>query len=428
MTTSTIPGFRDDVAGWLTEGQAAMLADAAAGVPPSGAIVEIGSFQGRSTIVLAAAAPDATVVAIDPHAGNDRGPGEIDGFAAEAAADRAAFERNLEQAGVRDRVRHVPAFSADAHAVVPGPIDLLYVDGAHGFTPARADLHDWGARVVDGGGLLVHNTFSSIGVTLAIGRELLFGRRFRFVGPHDRWRGLAPTSRRVRPPGPPTPAASCGSSGGSPATSPSRCSSRLVAGECSGVSAARSRSGRTDGRTGCGSHGAQRAGPGDAEWRHFAHVGSADVEGLRRLLAEVGGRGAIARGLGRSYGDSAQNAGGTAIELTDPAPEVELDPQRGTVTASAGTSLDVVLHACVPCGWFLPVTPGTRFVTVGGAIASDIHGKNHHVDGTFGWHVRELDMMLADGSVVTVGPDRWPELFWATVGGIGLTGVILRAS
>ena len=159
-----------------------------------------------------------------------------------------------------------------------------------------------------------------------------------------------------------------------------------------------------------------------------ARVGSDDIEGLRRLLAGVGRRGAIARGLGRSYGDSAQNAGGTAIELTGSTPEVELDPQRGTVTAAAGTSLDVVLRTCVPRGWFLPVTPGTRFVTVGGAIASDIHGKNHHVDGTFGRHVRELEMMLADGSVVAVGPDRWPELFWATVGGMGLTGIILRAT
>jgi hypothetical protein len=146
------------------------------------------------------------VVAIDPHAGNDRGPGEIEGFAVAAAADRTAFERNLERSGVCDRVRHVAAFSAEAHPAVPGPIDLLYVDGAHRFAPARADLRDWGARVVDGGDLLVHDAFSSIGVTLAIARELLFGRRFRFVG---RSRSLA-SYRADLPPGAAARAANAG--------------------------------------------------------------------------------------------------------------------------------------------------------------------------------------------------------------------------
>lgn len=171
------------VEGWLTEGQARVLADAAAGCPPDGEIVEIGSFRGLSTIVLAANAPEgAAIVAIDPHAGNDRGPQEIDGYVVEAVADRAAFEDNLVNAGVRHRVRHVRSSSADAHGAVYAEIDVLYIDGAHRYGPARADLRDWGRRVTAGGTLLVHDAFSSVGVTAAIGRELVFGRRFRYVG------------------------------------------------------------------------------------------------------------------------------------------------------------------------------------------------------------------------------------------------------
>ena len=172
-----------EIEGWLTDGQADLLAAAAAACPPEGTIVEIGSFRGRSTVVLAKAAPEAAaLVTIDPHAGNDRGPQELEGFAAEAANDRAVFERNLVAAGVRHRVRHVAECSARAHDAVAGPIDVLYIDGAHRFGPARADIRDWGARVADGGTLLIHDAFSSIGVTLAILRELVPSRRFRYVG------------------------------------------------------------------------------------------------------------------------------------------------------------------------------------------------------------------------------------------------------
>jgi predicted O-methyltransferase YrrM len=173
----------EGVDGWLTADQARRLYAAGAACPPGGRIVEIGSYRGRSTIVLASAAGEGVeVVAIDPHAGTDRGPGEIAGFAAEAADDRAMFAANLDGAGVRARVRHVAAFSAAAQGLVGGPVDVLYVDGAHRYGPARADLRDWGARVAPGGTMLVHDAFSSVGVTLAIVGELFAGRRFRYVG------------------------------------------------------------------------------------------------------------------------------------------------------------------------------------------------------------------------------------------------------
>jgi predicted O-methyltransferase YrrM len=171
------------VDGWMTDAQGRRLHDAAARCHPTARIVEIGSFRGRSTIVLAASAPDGVeIVAIDPHAGNDRGPGEIDGYATEAAGDRDVFLANLRRAGVGDRVHHIAKFSDVAHADVADPIDVLYIDGAHRYAPARADIRSWGLRVADGGTLLIHDSFSSVGVTLAILRELVPGRRFRYVG------------------------------------------------------------------------------------------------------------------------------------------------------------------------------------------------------------------------------------------------------
>lgn len=149
---------------------------------------------------------------------------------------------------------------------------------------------------------------------------------------------------------------------------------------------------------------------------------------LPHVLHEHGPRGALLRGLGRSYGDAAQNSGGTVWELDDSVHGMVLDRRAGTVTVGAGVSFDDLLGEIVPQGFFVPVTPGTRFVTVGGAIASDIHGKNHHGEGSFGNHVESLTMLLADGSQVVVGPQQRPELFWATVGGMGLTGVILDAT
>ncbi|HKG16972.1 MAG TPA: FAD-binding oxidoreductase [Solirubrobacteraceae bacterium] len=146
------------------------------------------------------------------------------------------------------------------------------------------------------------------------------------------------------------------------------------------------------------------------------------------LLADSGPRGAIARGLGRAYGDAAQNAGGAVIDTRGLAAVRDLDLTRGRATVEAGVSLDALISALLPLGWFPDVVPGTRFVTVGGAIASDIHGKNHHRDGAFGDHVLELELLTPAGERIRCSPDDRPEVFAATTGGMGLTGVVVAAT
>ncbi len=153
-----------------------------------------------------------------------------------------------------------------------------------------------------------------------------------------------------------------------------------------------------------------------------------DDNDVGRLLDVAPARGAIARGLGRSYGDAAQNAGGMVLDATALAGVKTADLDHGLVTVGAGTTLDALMRWLLPRGWFVPVTPGTRYVTVGGAIASDIHGKGHHVDGTFGSHVHSLTLRTGGGDILTVTPTETPEIFWATTGGMGLTGVILDAT
>jgi decaprenylphospho-beta-D-ribofuranose 2-oxidase len=143
-------------------------------------------------------------------------------------------------------------------------------------------------------------------------------------------------------------------------------------------------------------------------------------------VARAGGRGLIARGLGRSYGDAAQNAGGDVLLPLPTA--IRFDREQALVHASAGTSLHDLIRFLLPHGYFVPVTPGTRYVTLGGAVAADVHGKNHHRVGSIGSHVTSLDLVGGDAQRRTVGPEHDPDLFWATVGGMGLTGVITDVS
>jgi decaprenylphospho-beta-D-ribofuranose 2-oxidase len=162
---------------------------------------------------------------------------------------------------------------------------------------------------------------------------------------------------------------------------------------------------------------------------------AADVVGVRSadevdtVLAQAGaeGRKVLARGLGRSYGDAAQCAGGLVVDTAGLNTVIDTDTGAGWVRAGAGVSLDTLMRTYLPRGWFVPVSPGTRYVTVGGAVAADIHGKNHHRDGSFCSHVRELWLSTPTGRV-RLGPDLDPDLFWATAGGMGLTGIVVEAT
>lgn len=160
-----------------------------------------------------------------------------------------------------------------------------------------------------------------------------------------------------------------------------------------------------------------------------------DVEIIAKAVARASDhgslanrRGVIARGLGRSYGDNAQNGGGLVVDMTALNRIHSISADDGVVDVDGGVSLDQLMKAALPFGLWVPVLPGTRQVTIGGAIACDIHGKNHHSEGSFGNHVVSMELLTADGSVRHLTPDGpEAELFWATVGGNGLTGIIVRA-
>ena len=147
-------------------------------------------------------------------------------------------------------------------------------------------------------------------------------------------------------------------------------------------------------------------------------------ENLERLTEHA----VLSRGLGRSYGDSSLPPPGvTEVAGTTLADRMlSFDPETLVLRAEAGLSLRALLHMFFPKGYFVPVTPGTTFVTLGGMVASDVHGKNHHCAGTFGEHVRALKMRVADGRIVECTPEIHADLFWATIGGMGLTGHILE--
>jgi decaprenylphospho-beta-D-ribofuranose 2-oxidase len=160
-------------------------------------------------------------------------------------------------------------------------------------------------------------------------------------------------------------------------------------------------------------------------------VAPADVDGVAELLSAArstrcSASALIARGLGRSYGDAAQCAGGVVIDTSRFSGIGPID-EAGRVEVGAGVSLNDLIMTSLPAGWFVAVTPGTRQVTVGGAIAADVHGKNHHCEGSFCSYVTSLTVVTPEG-IHTVSTEADPELFWATAGGMGLTGVVVVAT
>lgn len=148
-----------------------------------------------------------------------------------------------------------------------------------------------------------------------------------------------------------------------------------------------------------------------------------EVEAAVRETAEAGGS-TLPHGLGRSYGDSGLNLGGGLVRTAGLDRLIAFDRESGLVRADAGVSLDALLRVTVPAGWFVPVTPGTKFVTLGGAVANDVHGKNHHLAGSFGSHVTRLGLWRSDRGLIECSAEENAGLFALTIGGLGLTGTV----
>lgn len=165
-----------------------------------------------------------------------------------------------------------------------------------------------------------------------------------------------------------------------------------------------------------------------SNWGNYPAVEADEFQftSYRDIIPKMANAPIIIRGNGRCYGDaSLATTVGSSLTLNR---FLNWNETNGRLTCQAGVLLSEILEVFVPKGWFLPVTPGTKYITVGGAVASDVHGKNHHVDGSFSKHVVKLELLTGTGNVVTCSPDQNHDLFWATCGGMGLTGAILSVT
>ena len=152
------------------------------------------------------------------------------------------------------------------------------------------------------------------------------------------------------------------------------------------------------------------------------------IDDLREIIKSVGNRGGIARGSGMSYGDQPMNSDGDVIQPLFREGNIENPNSNGIITVPSSITFAELLERVVPLGWFMPVVPGTSFVTIGGAIAADIHGKNHYRKSSIASHIKSITLMLANGETIRCSETEEASIFWATVGGLGLTGIVIEAT